>query len=413
MMFKKPLNSILIKPAGPGCNMACEYCFYLEKTHLYPDITTFHMSEITLREAIRQALDSGESQVSFSWQGGEPTLMGLSFYQTAVSYQKQYGSGKTVGNGFQTNGILIDRSWIDFFKEYRFLVGLSLDGPEHIHNRYRKYKNGRGSWKKVTDNAKRMLDGDVEVNALTVLNDYSAQFPEEIYAFHKSFGLMHMQFIPCVEPDSENSEKVASFSVSPESLGTFLCKMFDLWLEDFKNDFPVTFIRFFDSLFYLYVGLPAPQCTLLPECGNYVVVEHNGDVYACDFFVESEWKLGNVHENGLVDLLNSERQSLFGKLKVLLTDSCQECEWLEFCLGGCTKDRLRNPHNRNLSYFCESYKSFFRHANTRFRELAIRWKKRQRREAVQEKIKKHNIHIERNDPCPCGSGMKFKICCGS
>jgi uncharacterized protein len=289
---KKPIDSVLIKPAGPDCNMACTYCFYLEKKRLFDKTKIHRMSEDILKETVRQAMTQGGTQVSFAWQGGEPTLMGLPFFKKAVEFQKRFGRAQSVGNGLQTNGILIDRDWADFMKAYNFLVGLSLDGPEHIHNRYRFMKAGGGSWQHVVASAKRMRDADVALNALIVVNDYSVKFPQEIYEFHKDLGLTHMQFIPCVEPDPKDHKKAAPFSVPPEAYGAFLCALFDQWMADFANGVPATSIRYFESLLYGYVGMPAPQCTLLPTCGVYTVVEHNGDVYSCDFFVEPEWRLG-------------------------------------------------------------------------------------------------------------------------
>lgn len=413
----KPLNSILVKPAGPDCNMACSYCFYLEKAELFSKTKVHRMSLAILEEMIRQVLENGSSQVSFGWQGGEPTLMGLPFYQKAVEFQQRYDRGKTVGNGLQTNGILIDYDWAKFLKDYNFLVGLSLDGPEHVHNHYRLMKGGDGSWDKVVDRAKLMLDAGVAVNALTVVTDYSAQFPEEIYNFHKDLGLTFQQYIPCIETDPEDPTKAAPFSVSPKKFGNFLCTLFDLWITDFNDNVPTTSIRHFDSVFHSYVGLPPPECTLLPECGIYVVVEHDGGVYSCDFFVEPDWKLGNIMDGNLKDFLNSDRQLEFGRMKSTLPDPCKSCQWLKYCLGGCTKDRIRHPGDNNLSHFCQSYQMFFEHADGRLRQLADRWQREQvqhsKREAVIQTIKNGEIKVGRNDPCPCGSGKKFKKCCGS
>lgn len=402
---------MLIKPAGPDCNMACTYCFYLEKSELFPDSKIHRMSEGILEETVKQVLTQGEREVSFGWQGGEPTLMGLSFFRKAVEFQQQYGRGQAVGNGLQTNGLLIDREWAEFLREYKFLIGLSLDGPEHIHNRYRLMRNGKGSWSRVVEKAKLLLDMDVATNALTVINDFSVKFPEEIYAFHKSLGLNYMQFIPCLEPDPKNPSQVAPFSAPPDEYGRFLCRVFDLWLDDFDGMAATTSIRFFDSLFHPYVDLPAPECTLLKECGVYVVVEHNGDIYACDFFVSPEWRLGNIMTGKLIDMLNSSKQNRFGQLKSSLPMECRNCPWLRTCRGGCTKDRIHNPSNPELNHFCLSYKQFFEHADKRFKELAAAWK-RQQNPYDYHRPKEEAPKIGRNDPCPCGSGLKFKKCCG-
>jgi uncharacterized protein len=418
MYRKKKLSSVLIKPAGPDCNMACTYCFYLKKADLFSAAKTHRMSEDILEETVRQVLSQGERSVSFGWQGGEPTLMGLPFFRKAVDFQRSYGRAQSVGNGLQTNGLLLDEEWAAFLSEYKFLVGLSLDGPEHIHNKYRLLRNGEGSWSRVTDKTKLLLDRDVAVNALTVVNDYSVDFPEEIYSFHKSLGLNYMQFIPCLEPDPDDSSRPSFFSAPAEKYGRFLCRVFDLWLDDFDRMTATTSIRFFDSLFHLYLDLEPPECTLLKECGVYAVIEHNGDVYSCDFFVSPRWKLGNIRNNRLADMLNSSLQKKFGQMKTDLPRECRICPWLRLCRGGCTKDRLHNPSNQRLNYYCRSHKMFFEHTDQRFKDLASGWKRRQNLELAQHPHRSpitgsDSLRVGRNDPCPCGSGLKYKKCCGS
>ncbi|MFP4581650.1 MAG: anaerobic sulfatase maturase [Candidatus Sumerlaeia bacterium] len=367
----KPLNSVLVKPAGADCNLGCGYCFYLKKTELYPDKKQRRMSLEVLEELIRQSMENSGSQISFGWQGGEPTLMGVDFYRKVVEFQQKYGrSGQSVGNGIQTNGILINHEWADLFLEFNFLVGLSLDGPRHIHDKYRVNRGGLPTWEKVTKNAKLMISRGVPVNALTVINDYSWQYPEEIYDFHRSLGLTYMQFIPCVETDPDDPTHEAPFSVKPEQYGEFLCRVFDRWCKDIKNGRARTSVRFFDSLLHTYLGMPAPECTLLPECGVYVIVEHNGDVYSCDFFVEPDWKLGNIMENDILEMLNSPRQREFGMMKRDLPPECTTCKFLRNCFGGCTKDRLRNPMTHKSNHFCKAYLRFFEHADERLRQLA-------------------------------------------
>ena len=221
-----------------------------------------------------------------------------------------------------------------------------------------------------------LLDAGVETNALSVVNSLSARFPEEIYAFLKDLGLVHMQFIPCVETDPADPGRAADFSVSGEAYGDFLIRVFDLWRADFRDGEPTTFIRSFDSLFFLYVDREPPDCILLPECGTYLVVEHDGGVYACDFFVEERWKLGSVLDGRLVHMLNSARQKSFGAAKAALADACTACEWKALCRGGCPKDRLRDPRDRGLSHFCAGYKKFFAHADPVFKALAAEWKRK-------------------------------------
>jgi uncharacterized protein len=415
--FPKPLDSLLIKPAGPDCNLDCSYCFYLDRSGQFPGAKVHRMSEQVLEEMVKQVMQQGSRHVSFGWQGGEPTLAGLPFFEKAVEFQIQYGNGKSVSNGLQTNGILLDDAWAQFLRQYSFLVGLSIDGPEHVHDHYRIFKGGQKSWSQVVDKAKLLLDAGVEVNALSVVNDYSVQFPDEIYAFHKDLGLNYMQFIPCVETDPANPGAAAPFSVSADAYGRFLVRMFELWKADFDGPIATTSIRFFDSVFHKYVGLNAPECTLMQTCGVYIVVEHNGDVYACDFFVQPEWRLGNVMEGSVIEMLNSPLQTKFGEWKQELPDKCLECQWLHPCRGGCTKDRIRDPRDNNLNHFCESYMMFFEHADAHLRALANDWMQRNAAPVmpgVTETAAPRVVHesIDRNAPCPCGSGKKYKKCHG-
>lgn len=412
MSPERKIQSVLIKPAGPDCNMRCRYCFYLEKAAQFPGSNRHRMTTEILREVVRQVMEQGDREVSFGWQGGEPTLMGLPFYEQAVEYQMRFGgSGQICGNGLQTNGLLIDQHWARFLADARFLVGLSLDGPEHVHNHYRFLKNGQSSWSRVTSGRNFLLDAGVEVNALVVVNDYSAQYADEIYQYHKATGLTFMQFIPCLEPDPSNIGRPAPYSVSPRAYGEFLIRMFDLWTTDFIDSQPSTYIRWFESLFFTYVNRVPPECTLLPECGIYTVIEHNGDVFSCDFFVEPTWYLGNLLEQDLIDCLNSNQQKRFGAAKANVPDRCLACLWFQHCRGGCPKDR-RFAQTPRLNYFCESYTKFFEHTDPVYRSLAQQWIKAQTRESVFRHIAETGSKIERNDPCPCSSGRKFKNCCG-
>lgn len=409
-MHKKPLQNILVKPAGPDCNMSCSYCFYTCKQDLFKNTPVHRMSEEVLTELIRQLMEQSPPEVSITWQGGEPTLMGLDFFKKAAALEERFGKRKTIGNGMQTNGLLIDRDWATFFKRYSFLVGLSIDGQEHIHDHYRKRQGGQPTWRTVCDSAKLMLDSEVSVNALTVVNDYSARFPDDIYTFHKELGLNYMQFIPCLEPDPLRAGCVAPFSVSPETYGDFLCRVFDLWLNDFRDGRQTTSVRFFESLLFSYAGFAPTECTLSPECGSYVVVEHNGDVFACDFFVDEDTRLGNLMQERLDDMLNSEKQTAFGRLKYDLPSACDGCIWMAVCRGGCPKDRLLSGDGGRLNYFCPAFKRFFSHADAGLSHLVEEWRQRQALENPPDAI--HQANTGRNAPCPCGSGKKFKRCCG-
>lgn len=413
----KQLNSVLIKPAGPQCNLACTYCFYLDKTSLFPGTTIYRMSQPVLEETIRQVMTHAWPDVSFTWQGGEPMLLGVDFYRRAVELQKRYGrDGHVVGNGLQTNGLLIDEDWCRFLQNSAFLVGLSMDGPQHLHDHHRVSGTGQPSWARVIKSLRKMLDNGVQVNALTVVSKHNADYPRELYESHKENGLVHMQFIPCVEPDPARPGQVAPFSVSAQQFGEFLCAIFDCWRDDFQAGRPTTFIRWFDSVFYTYVGFESPECVLLDECGRYVVVEHNGDVFACDFFVEEQWRLGNVMETQLPDLLNSPKHTAFGRLKSDLPDQCLTCPWLRHCRGGCTKERLYNPQDSRLNYFCDSFKMFFSHADDFLRRLAEQWMREQDRNVAGQSaggdVPLAVVGTGRNEPYGCGSDRKYTRCCG-
>jgi uncharacterized protein len=406
MADRKPLQSLLVKPAGPDCNMNCTYCFYSRKESLFPETSMHRMDENVLTEVISQFLGQAGPEVSITWQGGEPTLMGTHFFEKAALLQKRFGAGKTIGNGLQTNGLLIDANWAKFFRRYSFLIGLSIDGPAHVHDYYRTMKGGQATWRKVNDNARLLLDEGVSVNALSVVNDYSVRFPDEIYASHKETGLSYMQFVPCLEETAGQPGIPAPFSVSPQAYGEFLCRVFDLWLDDFRDGMQTTSVRFFESLLFSYAGFPAVECTLMDECGRYLVIEHNGDVFACDFFVEPGTRLGNVMTSRLADMLNSERQTEFGKAKGILPQECSRCGWLRFCRGGCPRDRISG----RLNYYCSSFKLFFSHADSALNRLVEEWRERQVGE-----LKPAGIDLRRtgrNEPCPCGSGKKYKRCCG-
>ncbi len=411
-MTKQPLTSILVKPAGPDCNMDCGYCFYSGKSELYPGSATHRMTDTVLEEMMRQFMNQPSPDLSLGWQGGEPTLMGLSFFERAVELEEKYGEDKTVGNGLQTNGILLDHEWATFLKKYNFLVGLSIDGPQHVHDCYRHMRSGAGTWSRISETARMLLDEGVSVNALTVVSDYSVRFPDEIYDHHHEAGLDYMQFIPCVETDPQNPQKAAPFSVSARDYGTFLCRIYDRWRQDFIDDIPQTSVRFFESLLFSYAGFTPPDCTLGETCGTYLVVEHNGDVYSCDFFVEPAWHLGNIMEASLTSLFTSDQQKEFGLRKVSLPETCLSCPWLAQCHGGCPKDRQRDPRDRGINHFCEAFKIFFQHADADLRALTDKWREKTEKERERRKRVALAGTVKRNDPCPCGSGLKYKKCCG-
>jgi serine-type anaerobic sulfatase-maturating enzyme len=380
-MTNKSLQTLLIKPSGADCNLNCSYCFYLDKASIYPGEKTHRMSDSVLEELVKQAMRDSDKQIGMVWQGGEPTLLGLDFFKRVIDLQLQYGKNISIANILQTNGLLLNTHWADFLAEYNFLVGVSIDGPQHVHDHYRKDKAGNRTLEKVFQNTKLLLDRKVAVNSLSCVTNYSANYPEEIYGFLYRIGINNMQFIPVVETDQENQMKAADFSVSAKGYGEFLCRIFDLWKSDFSYGMPKVSVRFFEELFYNYVGYEPPECTFQKECGKYVVVEYNGDVYSCDYFVEEKGLLGNVMQADLLSLLNSKKQKEFGLQKGALNEQCNSCKWLTYCNGGCIKDRVKDSKDKGHNHFCESYKMIFEYADSFMKQLAEKWLENQKKQA--------------------------------
>ena len=405
-----PLSTILVKPAGPDCSLQCTYCFYRCKADLFGG-GAHRMDLSTLEALVRKALARGRGPVSFVWQGGEPTLMGLDFFRKAVALQRRFGRGRTVGNALQTNGVALDDAWAGFLAEARFLVGLSWDGPADIHDTYRKDAAGRGTFGDVSRAADLLLAAGVEVNALAVVNDLSVEHPERIYRFFLDRGLAHMQFVPCIEPDPNQPHRPAPFCPAPEAYGRFLCRLFDAWKADFDPEgLPTTSIRRFDALARSFAGEPPPECTLAKVCGSYLVVEHNGDIYPCDFFVESDKKLGNIRRDDPAALLGSAAQRQFGRLKARLPKPCGDCPWLAHCRGGCIRHRGPWGEAEQPNHFCTAYRALFEHAEPTLRRVARAWNAHKARSTAP--APSSSRPPGRNAPCPCGSGKKYKRCCG-
>jgi len=369
------------------------------------------MSDEVLASLIEQYMRMAGPTPSFGWQGGEPLMMGVDFFRRVVEYEKQYGrTGQYVGNGFQTNGVLIDDEWAELFREYRFLIGVSLDGPEEVHDLYRRAYNGRGSFARVMAGIEILRRHQVEFNILSVVNDRTAGMPEEIYRFFLSQGFYHLQFIPCAEVDPATGE-TTEFSATPEAYGDFLCRLFDVW---FEGGNPRASIRFFDNLLMAYLGQDPGVCELKRRCGEYVVIEYNGDVYPCDFLVEESLRLGNLLETPLEEIMTSEAIRSFAVQKEGPFPDCEACRWQFLCRNGCV--RLRYFQNRDFKspfYLCAAYKHFFAHTDARFQRLAERIRRQRQYEARRRTaVQRSRIgNVGRNAPCPCGSGKKYKQCC--
>ncbi|MEA3344686.1 MAG: anaerobic sulfatase maturase [Chloroflexota bacterium] len=375
--------SVLVKPVSADCNLDCEYCFYHDRpTDPYRDRKRHRMSSRVLRALLRQYMPLAGANPSFGWQGGEPTLAGLDFFREVVKLEQRYGvSGQVVGNGLQTNGTFIDEEWARFLAQYNFLVGVSLDGPQELHDHYRYNAAGDGSWQRVMDGIELLRQYGVAFNILTVVSDLTAQRPAEIYSFFREQGFEFMQFIPCVERDPKSGE-IAPFSVKPQQYGDFLCELFDLWWNDGE---PEASLRTFENVLAAYLGQEPETCEYRERCDSYVVIEYNGDVYPCDFFVTEEWRLGNLLETPLEEIVRSPKREKFSSIKGRPYAECEDCPWDFICHHGCPRFRL-GPDGRfgQHHYLCPAFKQFFAYADERFRELADRIRLRRARSAASE-----------------------------
>lgn len=366
------IDNLLVKPAGPDCNLGCDYCFYLKKKDdLYPGKN--RMSLETAERMISQLMGPG-NPVTFSWQGGEPTLMGLDFFKEVIDLQKKHGvGGQSVSNTLQTNGVLLDEEWARFLYRYNFLVGLSLDGPKDLHNAYRTYPDESGTWGHVMETAEILEDNLVPFNVLCVLNDKTVEEPERILDFFLSEGFENLQFIPAVETvDDGASRKIAPFTPDPLKFGKFLDVIFKKWSEKFPPRFSV---RYFDALIGRKLGQGTGFCRIGDTCGNYLVVEHNGDVYPCDFFVESEWKLGNLKEDSIERIEKKDKFKSFSEGRRNVSKDCKNCGVWELCHGGCQRYRDLPTGPEKRTYLCKGYKYFLSKNLGKIEKMAERFSK--------------------------------------
>ena len=416
---------IMAKPTGARCNLDCAYCFFLKKEGLYPG-SNFRMTDTVMEEYIRQTIEGHRvPQVTIAWQGGEPTLMGLDFFRRAVEVQKKCAKPKTrIENTFQTNGILLDDDWCRFFHDNKFLVGLSMDGPERLHDAYRRDKQGRGTFDRVFNAARLLQKHRVEFNILCTVNSTNADHPLEVYRFFRDeLDAPYLQFIPIVERENEagfqEGNTVTDRSVRPDQWGRFLIAVFDEWVG---RDVGRMFVLNFDWALAGWLGRAGTVCIFGPTCGLGVALEHNGDLYSCDHFVEPDHLLGNILTTPLIELVNSDKQRRFGMAKRdTLLRHCRECDFLAICNGECPKNRFVEAPDgeRGLNYLCEGYKAFFSHADRPMRMMAGLLRQGRYADEVmpmlaaeKKRAGRTAAKVGRNDPCPCGSGLKHKKCCG-
>jgi uncharacterized protein len=367
---------IMAKPRGAICNLRCDYCYYLRKTDLYPG-TSFRMSDETLESYTRQYIQSQQvPEVNFGWQGGEPTLMGLDFFRKAVAYQQKYARpGMKIENTLQTNGTLLNDEWCRFFAKNRFLIGISLDGPREVHDVYRKDKGGAPTFDRVMRGVKLLRKHKVDFNVLTCVSAANVHQPLEVYHFLRDeISAQFIQFIPIVERDNETGFQegtaLTSRSITGKQYGDFLIAIFDEWVH---RDVGRVFVQIFDTALGRWLGAPGGLCVFQETCGKALVMEHNGDLYSCDHFVEPRYLLGNILETPLIELVGSEQQLKFGlNKKASLPRYCRECPVLYACNGGCPKNRtdLTPDGEAGLNHLCKGYKAFFTHIDQPMRMMA-------------------------------------------
>ena len=373
--FERPLY-VMLKPVGATCNLACEYCYYLEKSGLYRRVPNHLLSESLLERFVEQYIGSQTMRdVMFTWHGGEALLRPLSFYRKAVALQKKYAHGHNILNCLQTNGILLNDEWCRFFKDEGWLIGISIDGPERFHDEYRRSRGGQPTFARVMRGIELLKKHGVEWNGMAVVNDYNGDYPLEFYHFFKDIECRYLQFTPIVERMVAGSEyvqlaslatreatEVADFSVSPRQWGDFLCAIFDEWV---RNDVGRYYVQLFDATLANYAGVEPGVCSMARTCGHAGVMEFNGDVYSCDHFVFPEYLLGNIGNSTLAEMMYSQRQSQFGAMKRgSLPRQCRECKFSTICNGECPKNRFATTADGEpgLNYLCQGYYKFFEHS---------------------------------------------------
>lgn len=372
--FARPMY-VMLKPAGSLCNLRCKYCYYLEKDKLYKQCKNHVISDELLEKFIKEYIEAQTTpQVLFTWHGGETLMRPVSFYKRALELQRIYGRGRQIDNCIQTNGTLLTDEWCQFFKDNNFLVGVSIDGPQEFHDEYRRTATNKPTFVKVMNGINLLNKHGVEWNALAVVNDYNADYPLEFYRFFKQIGCKYIQFSPIVErvvkredgltlaPGMQGGDTgLADFSITPEQWGNFLCTIFDEWVH---NDVGEYFVQLFDATLANWVGQAPGVCILAEECGHAGVMEFNGDVYSCDHFVYPEHLLGNLHTKTITEMMYSDQQNKFAKMKKqMLPQQCKECKFLFACHGECPKNRFLNDKygNYGLNYLCKGYRQFFEH----------------------------------------------------
>lgn len=418
--------NIMVKPRGSICNLDCAYCYFLSKEKLYPD-STFRMSADLLEHYTQQYIAAQQvPEVTFAWQGGEPTLMGLDFFKQAVAYQEKYKRpGMRIYNAMQTNGVLLDDEWCAFFKAHDFLIGISIDGPPNLHDAYRVDKGGASTFDRVINGLNLLKKHGVDFNILCTVHAANQDYGLEVYRFFRDeLQVQFIQYIPIVERVNltgfQEGDTVTERSVTAEGYGRFLNAVFDEWV---RHDVGQVYVQIFDVALGQWAYRRSSLCIFSETCGTALAIEHNGDLYSCDHFVEPHHLVGNIQQENLITLVSSEQQDSFGQAKRdTLPQYCHDCEVRFACHGGCPKNRFNNtPEGEpNLNYLCAGYKAFFKHIDPAMRFMAEQLRAQKAPVSVMlwmgeqdQRLEQAFSKVGRNNPCPCGSGLKFKHCHGA
>ncbi len=406
---------VFAKPAGPACNLGCRYCYYLKKEEHYQKGEPVRMPDDILEQYITQHIEaSPTSVINFSWHGGEPTLLGTEYFRKIVALQQRHcPSAKQIRNGIQTNGTLLDDEWCRFLAAQGFGVGLSLDGPRHLHDCYRTSKKGESTHELAMRGLTLLRGFGVPFDILCVIHDQNVRRPIEVYRFFKEIGANYLGFLPLVEPESDG-RSVSSRTVPAEVFGEFLCAIFDEWMS---QDIGRVRVQIFEEAIGTALGREHGLCIFRKTCGDIPVLERNGDFYSCDHFVDEGHRLGNIEESSLAEMIESPSQRAFGEAKLnTLPAMCTNCDVLDMCNGGCPKDRFVRTvkGEERLNYLCSGYKRFFTHCRPFVNQLSELWRLQHPERQVGpvwDRSGNRNVKVGRNDPCPCGSGRKYKKCC--
>lgn len=358
---------MMVFPSGPICNLKCKYCYYIEKKNLYTIEEDFNMSEHLLEQFIKKYIEVQQGpEVFFIWQGGEPTLRGIDFFKEAVLLQKKFlPTGWKCHNSIQTNGTLLNDEWCEFFKKEKFLIGLSIDGPKEYHNRYRQYINGKGSHKMAEKAIELLKKYDIEFNVICTINHANVKHSQKVYQYFVRKGVKYIQFIPIVNKEQNT---ISAESISSNEYADFMIQIFEQWR---KNDIGKIYIQLFEECLSVWLNGCSQLCIFSEVCGSVPVMEHNGDIYSCDHFVTPEYKLGNLLEKPLSEILFSQKQICFGNQKKQLSNSCQKCKYIRLCYGGCLRSRVISEYGKCKDYLCKGYQAFFEHISPYMEQMCI------------------------------------------